>query len=67
MGIISLINAQRANIKNYDACRSLRVTSEGKFINFDLLMGGRENAGLVFLLFNPAFLLIVPSLFSSPI
>ena len=48
MGIISLINAQRANIKNYDACRSLRVTSQGKFINFDLLMSGRENAGLVF-------------------
>ena len=48
MGIISLINAQRANIKNYDACRSLRVTPQGKFINFDLLMGGRENAGLVF-------------------
>ena len=45
----------------------LRVTYQGKFINFDLLMGGRENAGLVFLLFKPAFLLIVPSLFSSPI
>ena len=30
-------------------------------------MSGRENAGLVFLLFKPAFLLIVPSLFSSPI
>ena len=33
-------NAQRANIKNYDPmCRSsLRVTSQGKFINFDQLM-----------------------------